>query len=226
VVDFIQPTAKACYANREPGAGVGTLAVRMLAAIGQPLKPGQAVVELGSGKCHFARYAASVCGCSIYAVDIAPSTINRLVELAVEGNRILPLHLDVSVNPLPLATDSIDAAVCTETIEHLSNPYFAVAEVKRVLKDGAPFAVTFPMPEALIGYGPGRHAYVYPGFLLGHSFELFMRQLFFKQVEHIVFAERIACYVFSNYKGPAVRDVFDVVASDVDGSEVYGCLDG
>ena len=44
---------------------------------------------------------------------------------------------------MPFADDSFDAALCTVSIDYLTDPVATVAEVARVLRAGAPFAVAF-----------------------------------------------------------------------------------
>ena len=45
--------------------------------------------------------------------------------------------------PLPFADDSFDAAICTVSIDYLTDPVRVMREVGRVLRPGAGFAVTF-----------------------------------------------------------------------------------
>ncbi len=40
------------------------------------------------------------------------------------------------VTKLPFADDEFDSALCTEVIEHVEDPFFAVREIQRVLKPG------------------------------------------------------------------------------------------
>jgi SAM-dependent methyltransferase len=51
---------------------------------------------------------------------------------------------DLNVTPtLPFADASFDGAVCTVSVQYLTQPIAVFAEVGRVLKPGAPFIVTF-----------------------------------------------------------------------------------
>jgi len=51
---------------------------------------------------------------------------------------------DVNADPrLPFADDSFDGAVITVSIQYLTHPVEIFSEVRRVLKDGAPFLVLF-----------------------------------------------------------------------------------
>ena len=51
---------------------------------------------------------------------------------------------DLNADPtLPLATDSFDAALCCVGVQYLQQPYAVFAEVRRVLRPGAPFAASY-----------------------------------------------------------------------------------
>ena len=45
---------------------------------------------------------------------------------------------------IPLDSDSLDGVIMTEVLEHCSDPFRAVAEVRRVLKQGGLLLVTSP----------------------------------------------------------------------------------
>ena len=48
-----------------------------------------------------------------------------------------------AVPALPFDDSSFDAAVCTVSVQYLTSPLEVFADVRRVLRDGAPFAVAF-----------------------------------------------------------------------------------
>ena len=51
---------------------------------------------------------------------------------------------DLNATPaLPFEDSSFDAAVCTVSVQYLTSPIEVFADVRRVLRDGAPFAVAF-----------------------------------------------------------------------------------
>ena len=51
---------------------------------------------------------------------------------------------DLNASPeLPFEESSFDAAVCTVSVQYLTSPIEVFADVRRVLRDGAPFAVAF-----------------------------------------------------------------------------------
>ena len=54
------------------------------------------------------------------------------------------VSLDLGVTPLPFEDDSVDLAFSYHTLEHVENYLFALGEIHRVLKHGAPFLVGLP----------------------------------------------------------------------------------
>lgn len=58
----------------------------------------------------------------------------------LSGAVICDLNAGASI---PLSDNAFDAAICTVSIDYLTNPVRTMAEVARVLKPGAPFAVTY-----------------------------------------------------------------------------------
>ena len=153
----------------------------------------------------------------VYALSAAPSGMAGDDDFWVQ-------EADISHSLARWEEDSLDAVFCTETIEHLSNPYFMCAQVKRALRLGGAFVLAFPQPARNLGYGGGLHAHVMPGFLLKDSFELFMRQLFFKKIHHHENGSS-DWYVFANYKGPGVVDVFSMTTGNYDDATLFDPLD-
>ena len=51
---------------------------------------------------------------------------------------------DVSFAPIPLATQSQDAIIATQVVEHLENPFFFFREAKRVLKEKGQLIISIP----------------------------------------------------------------------------------
>ena len=78
--------------------------------------------------------------------------------------------MDVSSQPLPFPDDHFDVVVSLETIEHLMNPYYALLQVRRVLKENAVFICSVPNPAT-------GHPYLYPGLFSFPNFSQFLTQL-------------------------------------------------
>jgi len=52
--------------------------------------------------------------------------------------------VNIDVNPLPFPDGFFDLVIFTEIIEHLTNPFFALSEIRRVLKPGGWLLITTP----------------------------------------------------------------------------------
>jgi len=76
---------------------------------------------------------------------------------------------DVSTDGVPFPNHSFDVVISLETFEHLMNPYYALQEVRRVLKPGGRFICSIPNP--LTG-----HPYLYPGLFEYRNFRKFLLQ--------------------------------------------------
>jgi len=162
---------------------------------------------------------------SIYGADIASACFSQPRTLNLDEAGLARFYkMDVSHETLPMVDDCVTHAFCTETIEHLSNPYHMFAEVKRVLRHGGYFVLSFPMPESNLGYGGGMHSHIYPGFLQRESWELFCKQMYFKIV-HRHENGSSGWYILKNYKGPCVVDAFSMSSGNYDESKLFACLE-
>ena len=214
----INPTAKEAYQSRGPGIGGGEGALRYY-----PPPEGSTILDIGFGECRLAKGALKR-DCIVFGADIARGSWEEGKSKDLFNKGFIPFLLDVSHVSLPLPDSVIDQAYCLETLEHLSNPFFAFSEIKRVLKHGGKFIVAFPMPESNLGYGPGKHAHVYPGFLLKDSFERFMMQMYFRKLERRENGDS-AWYLFENLKEDIeIKDAFFVVLGDNDEDELYSSV--
>lgn len=216
-------TSDVCYAHQGPGVGTSADALRYMENLcAARVSANVHCLDVGFGKGYLIDALIKRRVERIHCVDIADASLNEFHAANAPSVR---MHLlDCSHQPLPIDDDSVDFAFCTETIEHLSDPFFMVAHVKRVLKHGAYFTLSFPMPEDNLGYGGGQHAHIYPGFLQRASFEMFMRQMFFTQVARTENGSS-AWYVFRNYKGEGVIDAFEIVSGNYDEATLFACLD-
>ena len=236
-----------CYAHQGPGVGAEDGAIyhakTMIDAV--PGR-GDCIMEVGFSDGSLLRKAIDEYGCgSAYGVEIARSCFTTSYggdprpiweEEVIEGLKFeyggptLTLnkprqttHLqwaDASHHRLDAPDSFFTWAYCTETIEHLTNPYYMVANVKRCLQHNGLFVLAFPMPEDNLGYGGGQHAHVYPGFLRRESFERFMMQMYFKGIERKENGSS-AWYVYQNYKGQGQVDPGVVVSGNFKEDDLY-----
>ncbi len=154
-------------------------------------------------------------------VGIDASKVNYIIarEKGVKG---LLLRSDLSKERLPFVDDVFDAAFCFEIIEHLENPVFCLQELARVVKKMGTIYLSIPIPEKIMGYKQGRHAYAYPGLCEKKNFDRFLMQFFFRFDDYYVEGYH-AYYKVYNVKKDRMC-VQDVINNDVDGNEYYGDL--
>jgi Methyltransferase domain len=99
------------------------------------LPPGGAILDLMSSRfSHIpASCAGSVTGHGMNAAELAANP--QLDDIFVQNLNENPL--------LPLQDASFDAAVCCAGVQYLCHPIDVFSEVRRVLREGAPFIVSF-----------------------------------------------------------------------------------
>lgn len=75
----------------------------------------------------------------------------RLYDLFPNQNRFAksPVERIDLQQPFPIASQSVDLAICCETIEHLPNQFFLFQETSRILKTGGTFILTTPNSSSL-----------------------------------------------------------------------------
>lgn len=127
---------------------------------------GKRVVEVGCGD--GALLALLKSHCEVQGVEASESGI------AACAARGIPVHhLDASNAPLPFSDRSFDIVVCLETLEHLTDPYHALTEMRRVLRPEGRLICSVPNP--LWG-----HLMIYPGLFRFKNFKQFLEQCGFR----------------------------------------------
>lgn len=143
----INATSAECYAYQGPGTGAGKSARDFYESVCGIITERKNCLDVGYGDGTLIESLIER-DCLVAGVDIA----NACSNLATVNHANACCYiLDICHDQIPLADDSIELAFCTETIEHLANPYHMVAEVKRVLRHGGMFTLAFPMPESNLG---------------------------------------------------------------------------
>jgi len=89
------------------------------------------------------------------------------------------------IEPLPFPDESFDFIICLETMEHMMSPYYALTEMRRVLKRGGRLIVSVPNPI----WG---HILLYPGLFEYGYFRKFLEECDFEiaRVDHWQWAPR------------------------------------
>jgi SAM-dependent methyltransferase len=100
---------------------------------------GKKIVDLSAGSGYIANMFKDA-GADVTLYDLFP-----------EQNKFCPLpcqHIDLQ-KPYPIADQSVDIAICAETIEHLPNQFFFFQETSRILKPGGILILTTPNSSSL-----------------------------------------------------------------------------
>lgn len=90
------------------------------------------ILEIGSGSWSYPKDILS--GKNITTLDIKP-----------------PADVIGSVMKLPFKENTFDCVICFETLEHVENPFKAIEEIFRVLKQGGKFIGSAPFMNELHG---------------------------------------------------------------------------
>jgi SAM-dependent methyltransferase len=123
------------YAVPRPASHLDERADRVVAGWYDELLPSSGcVLDLFAGSAsHLPERIPAVIG-----VGLDAAALERNERLA-ERHR-----LDLNLRPsLPIADGTLDAAVCTVSVQYLTQPVTVFAEVARCLRPGAPFLVAF-----------------------------------------------------------------------------------
>jgi SAM-dependent methyltransferase len=100
----------------------------------------------------------------VYGIEASATGVEKCGEKGIHA-----LCTDVSSQPLPFSDDHFDFVIILETLEHLMNPYYAMVEIRRVLKENAKLICSVPNPKT-------GHLYLYPGLFEFSNFTRFLRQ--------------------------------------------------
>jgi SAM-dependent methyltransferase len=113
------------------------------------------VIDVGCGDGRHIS-AAAARGCFAVGVDYDASELRkaraRLGSLGVD-------HVVADASRLPFRADTFDAAICTETLEHLPDDAGAMRELSRVARDGALVHIAVPSHFTELVYWRLSHDY-------------------------------------------------------------------
>ena len=184
------------------------------------LPENKCLLEIGIGSCRLLE-ALRERGNDVYGVDVSESIIETAKSKGFENVALL----DISDEPLPFQEDQFDVVFCYEVFEHLANPYRLFKEVQRTLKPQETFYFSVPAQEIDMGYGLGRHPFVYPGLLEKENLERFFMQMYFGIISfsepgpHDHLAGRN--YALKNLKHLNKPDIMEVVVTANNVSDLY-----
>ena len=85
----------------------------------------------------------------------------------------------------------VDVAFCFETMEHLTNPYSALTEIKKILKNDGILYLSIPHQDIT-------HNTIYPGLLYPvENFKQFLEQMAFEICDHRIHNKAFVQHVFT-----------------------------
>jgi len=185
------------------GVGLGNEPTRerWIKQVLSELPNGARLLDAGAGECAYKKY----CGHLTYvSQDLAKYDGSGEVGLQMGAWDTSKIDIVSDITAIPVPDASFDAVLCTEVLEHVSDPIPALQELERVLKPGGTLIVTAPFVSmthfAPYHYATGFNRYFYEHHLRRHGFEIveiMENGNFFEfvaaQVRHVdVFAQRYA----------------------------------
>ena len=194
------------------------------------VEPGSRALELGFGQGEALRKLKGL-GCHVWGIDGGRASLEGACNPnAEEPGKAKPggfideipcLWMDISRDKFPFLDNFFDVVFCTETIEHLENPYHAMCEAKRVLRPSGTLVISFPRYEDNGGYDGGEHAFVYPGLFTREGASRFFMQLYFRR---LFYDENgaTAYMVFENVKQANQTDPITVTMGNYKEEDLYG----
>ena len=154
--------AARCRYDREAVDALPDAAVEAFAGVGnpfelRPLKPGEQVVDIGSGAGFDSFLAASAVGPSgaVVGIDMTPEMLERSRQTARDMGLGNVEFRDGLVEELPLADGSADVVIANGVLNLVADKQKGFSEIWRVLRPGgvlqfADIAVAFAAPEEAV----------------------------------------------------------------------------
>ena len=119
------------------------------------LKTNQLLLDMGCGEGRHSIGALLETSANVIGLDLS------IRDLEIAKSRLNDFNLsDIStfctfgvgnINDIPLESDSLDAVMCSEVLEHVDSPEESIQELVRVLKPGGVMALSVPryLPELI-----------------------------------------------------------------------------
>lgn len=107
------------------------------ATLDRRVRPGGRILDVGCGG-GFVSYALTAAGYEVVGVDLSTRAVHA-ARLAAAG-----WFAAASGERLPFASDTFDAVICSEVLEHVDSPGQVLSEVARTMKPGATLLFSTP----------------------------------------------------------------------------------
>lgn len=99
------------------------------------------VLEIGCASGHFGKYLKGRAGCKVWAVELDP----RLAEIAKPHyETVLVADIQKENGTDPLKDLKFDVILCSNVLEHLTDPLKALLRLKKHIKPGGFFCIALP----------------------------------------------------------------------------------
>lgn len=141
------------------------------------------VLDIGGGIGIATGYLKNKSGNHLILSDVSEKCLNEAKSCDRANEYLL---LDASKDIIPLLENSIDCVLLFDCLEHMSDPYFALSEAKKVCKERGLFYISIPDEKQHEGYRGHNHAFVYPGLFYEENFRRFLKQMYLKILFHKV----------------------------------------
>lgn len=100
-----------------------------------PWKQEMTVLDVGTGTGYLAGMMAPLVG-NVIGVDCAPAMLTRAAEKTAQAGYRHVSFVEGMAENLPLATESVDVAMCHMLLHHVVSPRTVLAELRRVVRPG------------------------------------------------------------------------------------------
>lgn len=116
----------------------GTLDPHLVARYWRLVAPAEKVLDVGCGQGCFGRLKPTP-SAEVFGIDIDPIAVESASRYETTA------RIDLDAGTLPFEDATFDAAFAKDILEHLSQPWMLLADVKRVLRPGGRLMISVPM---------------------------------------------------------------------------------
>ena len=137
------------------------------------LPAGASLLDAGAGECIYKKYCRNL---RYVSQDLAKYDGSGAVGLQTGSWDTSQIDIVSDITDIPVPDASFDAVLCTEVLEHVSDPIAVLNELNRVLKPGGTLIITAPFCSmthfAPYHYATGFSRYFYEHHLERDGFEI------------------------------------------------------
>lgn len=110
---------------------------------------GKTILDVGCGVGHLAEYLTDEKSMQVTGIDLSEVALEKSRQRVPRGE----FRSHDLTQPMPFEDSTFDYVWCSEVLEHLFSPLFALKEIRRVLKPGGQLMVTVPYHDRLKNVG-------------------------------------------------------------------------